>query len=76
WIICSSSTIVKNKKQKKKEWKAKGINKYISIDIIESVLMRMNPKDAVRLSTVCKEWKAITQQCDPTIRKTPWLLNV
>lgn len=72
WIICSRSAIAKNKK----EWKEKGITKYISIDIIESVLMRMNPKDAVRLSTVCKEWKDTTLQCDPTMRKTPWLLNV
>ncbi|URE11915.1 F-box Kelch-repeat protein [Musa troglodytarum] len=68
--------IAKNKKRKEKEWKDKGITKYISIDIIESVLMHMNPKDAMRLSTICKEWKATTQQCDPTMHKTPWLLNV
>uniref|UniRef100_A0A804JI35 F-box domain-containing protein n=1 Tax=Musa acuminata subsp. malaccensis TaxID=214687 RepID=A0A804JI35_MUSAM len=68
----SRSVSAKNKKERKE----KGITKYISIDIIESVLMRMNPKDAVRLSTVCKEWKDTTPQCDPTLRKTPWLLNV
>ncbi|CAL9120182.1 unnamed protein product, partial [Musa textilis] len=68
--------IAKNKKRKEKELKDKGIIKYISIDIIESVLMHMNPKDAMRLSTICKEWKATIQQCNPTMHKTPWLLNV
>ncbi|RRT36559.1 hypothetical protein B296_00050531 [Ensete ventricosum] len=70
--------MLKNKMWKeKKEGKDKGgTTKYVPIDIMGSVLMRMNPKDAVRLSTVCKEWKTTTPQYDPTIRKTPWLLNV
>ncbi|CAL9197119.1 unnamed protein product, partial [Musa hybrid cultivar] len=47
---------------------------YIPIDIIESFLMRMNPRDAVRLSGTCKEWRAIITRFNPTMRNTPWLL--
>ncbi|CAL9774341.1 unnamed protein product, partial [Musa acuminata subsp. burmannicoides] len=47
---------------------------YIPVDIIESFLMRMNPRDAVRLSGTCKEWRAIITRFNPTMRNTPWLL--
>lgn len=38
--------------------------------------MCMNPKDAMRLSTVCKEWWATTPRYNPTMSKIPWLLSV
>lgn len=38
--------------------------------------MHMNPKDAVRLSTVCKEWSIMAQRYNPTMNKIPWLVNV
>ncbi|CAL9086245.1 unnamed protein product, partial [Musa textilis] len=57
-------------------WRAKVITKRIPIDIVESVLMCMNPKDAVRLSTTCKEWRVAALRFDPTMSKTPWLFTV
>ncbi|CAD5189038.1 unnamed protein product [Musa acuminata subsp. malaccensis] len=48
--------------------------RYIPTDIVESLLTRMNPKDAVRLSVVCKDWRAATRLFDPTTRRTPWLI--
>ncbi|URE23471.1 hypothetical protein MUK42_06189, partial [Musa troglodytarum] len=68
--------ISSNKKHNGEVMKAKGISRYISIDIVESVLMRMNPKDAMRLSTTCKEWRVTIPQYDPTMRKTPWFFTI
>lgn len=48
---------------------------YIPIDIIELILMQMNPKNAVRLSTACKKWRTTAPSYDPTMGKTPWLVK-
>ncbi|URE20451.1 F-box Kelch-repeat protein [Musa troglodytarum] len=48
--------------------------RYIPIDIVESILMRMNPKYAVRLSVVCKDWRAVAARLEQIMRKTPWLI--
>ena len=57
-------------------WRSKVIAKHIPIDIVGSILMQMNPKDAVRLSTACKEWRVTTPLYDPTGSKTPWLFTM
>ncbi|CAL9197117.1 unnamed protein product [Musa hybrid cultivar] len=49
--------------------------RYIPIDIVESILTRMNTKDIMRLSVVCKDWRAISVRFDPVIRKIPWLIS-
>ncbi|CAL9055433.1 unnamed protein product, partial [Musa banksii] len=77
WTINSKTTVTSNKMQKRKdENSAEGITRYIANDIVERVLMHMNPKDAVRLSTVCKEWSIMAQRYNPTMNKIPWLVNV
>lgn len=68
--------ISSNKKHNGEVTKANGNSRYISIDLVESVLMHMNPKDAMRLSTTCKEWRVTIPQYDPTIRKTPWFFTI
>ncbi|RZS25562.1 hypothetical protein BHM03_00058783 [Ensete ventricosum] len=44
------------------------------MDIVESILMRMNPKYVMRLSVVCKEWRAVVARVERIMRKTPWLI--
>lgn len=48
---------------------------YIHIDIIELILMQMNPKNIVRLNTTCKKWRTTTPRYDPTMGKTSWLVK-
>ncbi|KAJ8461345.1 hypothetical protein OPV22_034271 [Ensete ventricosum] len=44
------------------------------MDIVESILMRMNPKYVMRLSVVCKEWRAVVARVERMMRKTPWVI--
>ncbi|RWV78922.1 hypothetical protein GW17_00060020, partial [Ensete ventricosum] len=46
----------------------------IPMDIVESILMRMNPKYVMRLSVVCKDWRAVAARVEQMMRKTPWLI--
>ncbi|CAL9075364.1 unnamed protein product, partial [Musa acuminata var. zebrina] len=74
WI---NSRFAKEQQSKKKRMQGdKAVTRSIPIDIVESVLMRMNPKDAVRLSTTCKNWRATAPRYDPTMSKIPWLLII
>ncbi|CAL9774342.1 unnamed protein product [Musa acuminata subsp. burmannicoides] len=49
--------------------------RYISIDIVESILTRMNSRDMMRVGAVCKDWRAISVQFNPIKRKIPWLIT-
>ncbi|URE09185.1 hypothetical protein MUK42_23642 [Musa troglodytarum] len=53
----------------KKKNMTKHVIKYISIDIIESVLRHLNPKDIVRFRTIYKEWWAIAPRYGSTLSK-------
>ncbi|CAD5174479.1 unnamed protein product [Musa acuminata subsp. malaccensis] len=76
-LIDNSSRFAKEQQCKKKRMQGdKAVTRSIPIDIVESVLMRMNPKDAVRLSTTCKNWRATAPRYDPTMSKIPWLLII
>ncbi|KAJ8461347.1 hypothetical protein OPV22_034273 [Ensete ventricosum] len=46
----------------------------IPMDIVESILMRMNPKYVMRLSVVCKDWRSVAARVEQMMRKTPWLI--
>ncbi|CAL9086243.1 unnamed protein product [Musa textilis] len=76
-LINNRGRIMKKQQSKKKRiQRNKAVTRSIPIDIVESVLMHMNPKDAVRLSTTCKKWRATAPRYDPTMSKTPWLLTI
>ncbi|CAL9153612.1 unnamed protein product [Musa hybrid cultivar] len=76
-LIVNSSRFAKEQRSEKKRMQGdKAVNRSIPIDIVESVLMHMNPKDAVRLSTTCKKWRATAPRYDPTMSKIPWLLTI
>ncbi|URE15237.1 hypothetical protein MUK42_12361 [Musa troglodytarum] len=49
--------------------------RYISIDIVESILTQMNSKDIMRVGAVCKDWRAISVRFDRIKRKIPWLIT-
>ncbi|RWW23917.1 hypothetical protein BHE74_00010992 [Ensete ventricosum] len=74
----SRSTPATDKKRRRKRRGGRGnsVNGYVPVDVVELILMRMNPKDAVRLSTVCKDWRATAARYDPTMSTTPWLLTM
>lgn len=75
--MCISNRFMKKKQSNKmRPWRAKAVTRRIPIDIVESVLMCMNPKDVVRLSTTCKEWRVAALRFDITMSKTPWLFTV
>ncbi|WOK96381.1 F-box/kelch-repeat protein [Canna indica] len=74
-LLQKSTPFASNEKSRKK--RAQAIwNGYLPVEIVELVLARMNPKDAVRLSTACKDWRATAARYDPTLKKTPWLLTM
>ncbi|URE20449.1 F-box Kelch-repeat protein [Musa troglodytarum] len=68
------SSIAIHKNQKRETNVETRPTRHIPIDVVESILTRMNPKDAVRLGVVCKDWRAATIRFDPTTRRTPWLI--
>ncbi|URD94973.1 hypothetical protein MUK42_30291 [Musa troglodytarum] len=75
-LINNRGIMKKQQSKKKRIQRDKAVTRSIPIDIVESVLMHMNPKDAVRLSTTCKKWRATAPRYDPTMSKTPWLLTI
>ncbi|CAL9756483.1 unnamed protein product [Musa acuminata subsp. burmannicoides] len=75
-IVNSTRFMKKQRSEKKRIQGDKAVTRSIPIDIVESVLMHMNPKDAVRLSTTCKKWRATAPRYDPTMSKIPWLLTI
>ncbi|CAL9181156.1 unnamed protein product [Musa hybrid cultivar] len=70
-LPAETSTPASNKKRRKRKQRAMA---YIPVDVVELILMRMNPKNAVRLGTSCKDWTAAAARVNPTKRKAPWLL--
>ncbi|CAL9124221.1 unnamed protein product [Musa acuminata var. zebrina] len=71
-----STPATDKKRRKRKGGRGNSVNGYVPVHLVESILMRMNPKDAVRLSTVCKDWRATAARYDPTMSTTPWLLTM
>ncbi|RZR97025.1 hypothetical protein BHM03_00026153 [Ensete ventricosum] len=70
------SAVTTDKKKKKREIESESRStRYIPMDIVKCLLASMNPKDAVRLSVACKDWRAAAAEFDPTMWKTPWLIT-
>ncbi|URE15036.1 F-box Kelch-repeat protein [Musa troglodytarum] len=67
--------VTTDKKQKREIESDGRPTRHIPIEIVEALLTSMNPKDAMRLSVACKDWRATAAQFDPTKWKTPWLIT-
>ncbi|CAL9774343.1 unnamed protein product [Musa acuminata subsp. burmannicoides] len=70
------SAVTTDKKQKREIESETRPTRYIPIDIVESLLTSMNPKDAMRLSVACKDWRPPPRNLTrPDDVEDPWLIT-